>query len=237
MVLAGLIKANGEFSKDVVAYSDDAAGILEIPMKTRAFDGLGAVITFLSLLKTETINLTAPATGNILAAYDLGPAATVFLPVVKFSITYPAGYTPGSGDYMAWWNGTDWVPLPSAVNTANGTMTALVSHFSRFALISLGQGQAAASATEFKVSELTLSPGSAAPHQVVLASVLVTNTQAQAGSGTVVLKLNGTTLATIDLTLAGDTSRRLIFSLAGPEPGTYEVAVNDASAVFKVSAP
>ena len=202
-------------------------------MKTRAFDGLGAVLSYITLTQAATVNLTAPETGSLLAAYDAGPTGTVFMPPVTVSITYPEGKTPGGGDYIAWWNGTAWIKLPSAVNSANGTIAATVSHFTRFALISLG-GAAPTAATGLTLSDLTLTPTEVTPNAVVTVTVTADNPAVTTASEDIVLKLDGEVLASVKLTLQGGASQMLTFTLARPEAGTYQVAVNDLNAELTV---
>jgi hypothetical protein len=148
------------------------------------------------------------------------------------TITYPEGQTPGSGDYVAWWNGTAWIKLPSAVNSANGTIAASASHFTKFALIS--QGGTAPAADGITLSDLTLTPAEAAPNAVVTVRVKVSNPGSASAAEDIVLKLDGETLATVKLTLAGGASQTLTFTLARPETGTYQIALNDLSAELVV---
>ena len=149
-------------------------------------------------------------------------------PPVTVTIAYPEGRTPGSGDYVAWWNGTSWIKLPSAVNSANGTIAASVSHFTKFALISQG-GTAPAAAGEITLSDLTLTPAEAAPNAVVTVRIKVSNSGSASAAEDIVLKIDGETLAAVKLTLAGGASQTLTFTLARPEAGDYTVTLNDLS--------
>ena len=113
-----------------------------------------------SLLQAPTENLTAPETGKIVLAYEAGPKGAVFMPAATISVAYPEGTAPGSGDHIAWWNGTSWVKLPSVVNSANASVSASASHFTKFALISTG-GATSPASTGIELSELTLTPAGA----------------------------------------------------------------------------
>ena len=80
-----------------------------------------------------------PAGNALILAYELGPNGTQFTPGITLSFKYdpavlPAGVSESSL-YLAYWDGTQWQKLNSTVDTVNKTVTAVVTHFTGFAIL------------------------------------------------------------------------------------------------------
>ena len=204
---------------------------------TAAFDGVGSILGYIAIVEARNLFLPAPSDGAVIRAFDVSPAGAVFMPPLTLSVSYPEGFKPGAGDYLAWWNGGRWVELPSVVNTADAAVTAKVRHFTRFAIIDR-YGEVAAPTlpqTELGVTELMVTPeGSGSPHLVIV-SVLVKNPETFNAVGTVTLTLNEKLLMSQDVALPGQGERKLVFTVAPDGPGRHRISVNQVGETFVVS--
>ena len=89
----------------------------------------------------------------------------------------------------------------------------------------------------FSLSDLVIEPSSAAPGEQVAVSASITNTGGCAGSHWVVLKINGNTEDTRNVTLGAGESGDIIFNVSMADTGDYDVAIEDLSGSFEVFEP
>jgi len=89
---------------------------------------------------------------------------------------------------------------------------------------------------EFEVSDLRVSPTEAEPGESVTVSVTVSNVGEESGNYTVEVKLDGTAVASESVTLAGETSRTVSFTVSSGEEGDHRIEVEGLTASFTVSA-
>jgi hypothetical protein len=80
-----------------------------------------------------------PPQGSIVAFYDFSPAGATFTPpmtlILKYDpVTLPLGVSPDTL-YISYWDGSQWQKLTSTIDTVADTVTALVPHFTDFAVI------------------------------------------------------------------------------------------------------
>jgi len=234
--LDDLINNSGFFIRDVTVGSTDGDFEFEVEKGTAAFDSTGGVLSYLAIVEAQDLYLPPPPKGTVIRAYDLAPKGAVFMPPLTLTMQYPEGRDPGIGDYIAWWNGNRWVELGSAVNTDNATVTAKVSHFTRFAIIqsTAAPTESVLPTTELQVSDLKITPDSPGPRDMVVVRVTVTNPETFNASGPVALALNGKLLLAQDVALPGDGQQTLVFTLAAGNPGSHTVSVNQLSQTFVV---
>jgi len=89
----------------------------------------------------EMTDPPAPPEGdNIIGIpFELGPARTTFSPPITFTWSYDPEQLPAGIDednlVLAFWNGEEWIKVKCVVDTDKHTVTALVSHFTIFALM------------------------------------------------------------------------------------------------------
>jgi len=88
---------------------------------------------------------------------------------------------------------------------------------------------------DFAVTNLTILPTEVEPEETVTISVTVTNSGGSTGTHTVVLKVNGTELATKSVTLDAGESQKISFTTTTPYSGTYKVDVNGLEGTFTVT--
>ena len=86
----------------------------------------------------------------------------------------------------------------------------------------------------FIISNLTISPSQVQPNQEVAISVNVANNGGTTGDYTVVLKIDGITQETEQVTLAAGASQIVTFNITGGSAGEYAVEISDLQGEFVV---
>ena len=136
-----------------------------------------------------------------------------------------------------------WVSLPTDIGRVAeiGKATGLINHCSAVAIIAkLAPPPAPAS---FMVSGLNIEQSPRLRENIFVAVIgenvtitgSIANNGGQEGTYTAVLKLNGTTVATREVTLAAGQSQQVSFTLSGMDYGQYKVEVGGLSVEFTVS--
>lgn len=196
-----------------------------------------------------------PSNSRVISAYSFSPDGANFNPAATVTIKYsPADVPAGvqeSNLYIAQSLGANWLSLPSTVDTGTKTVTALLSHFSTYALIgpvttaapekpaAVPEKPAAvpekpAAAAAFTASDLTVAPEAARPGDKVTVSLRVANGGGSEDSKPVVLKVNDKNEAQQVVTLAPGKSQIVTFTVSKDTPGTYKIGVEGLSASFQV---
>ena len=195
-----------------------------------------------SLTVTKEISPPAPpADANIIVAYKCSPDNATFGPPLTLTIKYdqaalPAGVAE-SGLFIAYWDGSNWSPVSSTVDTQAKIVTAQVSHFSIFAILGVAGNTAPPAPASFTVSNLKISPTSVKPGEQVTITLAVINNGDAEGSYNAVLKINGVNEAEQQVTLGPNEQQEITFTASKKTASSYEVNVGDASSSFEVSAP
>ncbi len=149
-LLVGKVNSAGIFAETVTATSNDAANqgmtkaTVTVTAGTKGLAVSGGPLTQISVIR-ELSPPTPPVDGMVVgSAYNFGPDGAQFDKSVTVTITYtnalsalPQGVVETSL-YIAFWDQTKgtWVKLPSIVNTVNKTVSAQVTHFSQFEVLS-----------------------------------------------------------------------------------------------------
>jgi len=107
----------------------DAEGEVQLRIPPQ---GLGQSAT---LTIEEISNASSP--GLVGSMYEFGPSGTVFNKPVYLSIKAPIETTDAASLAMVWLNENtgEWIPIPAVVDMATGTITGVVDHFTKFAII------------------------------------------------------------------------------------------------------
>ena len=98
------------------------------------------------------------------------------------------------------------------------------------------QAEVAPKPAEFKVSNLRISPIEVSVGEPVAISLTVTNIGGESGEYTITLKINGTVEAKRTVTLSGEESTVVEFTVSKDVAGTYVVEVNGLTGSFRVKA-
>jgi len=187
-----------------------------------------------------TLSTPPPPPGYALVghAYDCLPDGANFAPNVTMTFAYdPADIPDGASEadlLAAYWDGDEWVNMPTTVNAAANTATTGVGHFTPFALIAPLPPAAPAA---FSVSNLSIQPAEVQPNEVVNITSSVANSGGSEGSYSVVLKINGATEAERSITLAAGESQDVSFSVTKAEAASYNVTIEGLSGSFTVVTP
>jgi subtilase family serine protease len=121
-----------------------------------------------------------------------------------------------------------WVELDSMVDPVSNTISAKVSHFTAFTVLA-HTGPAA-----FVASNLRITPAQVDIGQEVAIKAVVANTGDLRGSHLVALKIDGVTVASREVTLAGRASQEVSFTITTRAAGTYQVTVDGLTGTFVV---
>jgi hypothetical protein len=228
----------GLFVMDGAAESEDSNIKLtfEKGVLAKAVDGsrLKSVI----IIKNAD-QIAQPESSQIVGpVYDLTPEGATFTPLITLTFTYgnyelPSGIQEGNL-VIATWDGKagKWIDLKTTVDPVSGTVSALISHFSSFTLITHIK-PAAFSVDDLEVSEDEIELG-----QSVTIKVSVTNSGDLEETYPVNLKVNGETKSSQDIMVGGNSQSLVSFTLVPDMAGVYTLEVNGLSTSLTVkSAP
>ncbi len=139
--IRGLVTATGRFIKSVTATSEDNLCTLTIPRGTVGLISNLRPLTEITMLTMDEPPSPPEAAHIIGLAYDFCPDGVTFDPAITLTWKYDPGALPenvAEEDLVIAYYDEDagkWVELDCAVDTENDTITALVSHFTTFAVI------------------------------------------------------------------------------------------------------
>jgi hypothetical protein len=177
-----------------------------------------------------------PPQGAVVSHYDFGPAGATFVPPLTLTLNYdPSNFPVGSDQsalYIAWWNTAteQWVNLPSIVDQVHHTVMAQVPHFTLFSVVVPFQPAA------FSLSNLSVTPVEVETGKNVTISTMVANTADLSGSYNVTLVINDKVVATKTITLAGNGSQEVDFTVTESTAGSYSVVIGNQTGSFVVNA-
>jgi hypothetical protein len=129
---AGIAQNSGEIT------TKDGVLTITVEAGTRLLDSQGKPLTLITST-ILTLPISPPEQRAIILVYDLIPNGATFTPPITLTLHYqpailPQG-VPENTLYIAFWNGSAWQALPSAVNVQARTVSAALTHFTFFALI------------------------------------------------------------------------------------------------------
>lgn len=134
------INWDGRIIYALTASCEGGALTITIQRHTIAKDDRNRPIKFLTI-EEDTSPPPPPTDKNIIGIpFILKPSGATFKPPLTFTWTYdpdelPEGVAP-EDLVIAFWDGEKWVEYPCVVDTEKHTVTALVDHFTTFALLS-----------------------------------------------------------------------------------------------------
>jgi len=245
-IAMGGITQEGVLKETVEAASPDGALVLLLPQGTRLLDYLGN-----PLGSIEVRFVTPPETPSnrliVGQCYCLQPNCK-FDPPIKFILHYDS---QALGDDMTEENLStayyeqrqqEWILMPTVVDTEANTATASLSHSSIFSMLVEPLAVAGMPMFNARVCNLSVTPSQVnmwgpLPFAVktgegVTVTADVVNDGDQGGDYTIILKLNGATRATQEITLGPKQSKQVDFMLYGIKPGHYKVELNELSVEF-----
>jgi hypothetical protein len=207
---------------------------LYIAYGTKATNANGYALATITVTQLEEYD--APQAGVYVMGmvYELGPRGASFDPPITLTIKYDeAGLSPGMPESslgLAIWDeesGT-YKTIPCQVDMEANQITASISHFSRYAVISEPRPAA------FTLSGLTISPESVNPGGTINIGLTVANTGDFSGNYTLRLRIDSETIEERTIPVAGGGSEKVSFTEAMDTPGEHTVSVGGMSGVFEV---
>jgi len=238
------ISSTGEVLQTITAGSADGTLSLVIPAGTIALDAHGNPLSSLTADIDPNPPCPPPEGAYIIGlTYSFEPDGATFAPPISLEYTYdPAEIPEGVAEedlVIAYCDedSGEWVECPCTVDPVTHTITASVSHFTTFAIITPPVPPPPPAAAAFSVSGLSIQPTEVEPDEVVTVTVSVANTGGTEGSYSVVLKINGVTEAEKSVTVAADSSQSVSFTVTREEAASYSVVVDGQSGSFVVVAP
>ncbi|MBI4283227.1 MAG: hypothetical protein HY663_02015 [Chloroflexi bacterium] len=125
--------------------------ILDISLGTIMLTSSGAAPSSLSIAAPATVP-PSPQGKVVIGARDLGPNGMTFSPAITLSLTYSESDLPAGASeselVIAFWDGATWVPLQTTVDAEANTLSAPVTHFTVFGILSTVPAPAPAPAPE-----------------------------------------------------------------------------------------
>jgi uncharacterized repeat protein (TIGR02543 family) len=231
-----VITRAGVLTADVTATSDDGKVDFTMNRGTTAKTSDDEPID--SITVAEMLDPPAPAHGSSVVGltYDMGPDGATFDPPITVTFAYdpdevPEGVNEADLVIAVWDEDTGlWNILEGATaDPATHTITTPVSHFSLCTILAYTRP------ATFISSALTVSAAAASVGETVTINLLITNTGNLRGSHTVDLLMNGESVSTKEIPLAGGASETVTFSTSADAVGEYRVAVGDQYGSLTVS--
>ncbi|MBI4266739.1 MAG: hypothetical protein HY668_00005 [Chloroflexi bacterium] len=133
------VEITGKTQSDVKLTTADGTTTLSIPANTRM---LAADLKVITSLTAASAGPPAPAPPQhaIALTQNFGPDGAAFEPPISLTFTYSPDKLPAGAIedklVIAFWDGSKWVNLESTIDKPVKTVTAGVSHFTVFALMS-----------------------------------------------------------------------------------------------------
>jgi len=231
------VSSSGEFTADVSIESGDGNVELDIPEGTIGLSEQGRRLVSIEVQEMEDPP-DPPAESEVIGlVYDFGPDGATFDPAITLTFHYdpdelPEGASEGNLTLAVWDDDSGtWLTLETTVDPETNTLTAKISHFTPFTIISSTRPAA------FKATYLLVAPLKVSAGEKVEIRTTVANTGDLRGSYEVILRVNGVREATREVTLAGGMSQTVKFAISKDKAGTYSVSVDGLRGTFGVEAP
>jgi hypothetical protein len=134
-----ILTQDGVAMQAVQLTSPDKNVSLSVPKYAKLLNSLGNPLYTMSVTVVPTPP-APPKERSILATYDFGPSGATFSPALTITLNYdPAKLPQGASEsdlYISFWDGSQWQALASTVDKNAHTVTAAITHFTNFAVMS-----------------------------------------------------------------------------------------------------
>ena len=234
-VAALTLDSNGRIENPAQLNSTDGNLTLDIDKSTSMTDSSGAHLK--SLSASVLASPPAPPAENLmLLAYELGPEGAAFNPPLILTLRYDfdkSGVEVQRDTVtLAYWNGSQWISVPSKWDESTGTMTSQISHFSQYALIAQYFTPA-----KFEMSDLKVTPIEIEMNANVTIQTTLTNSGDKSGRYQMELKINGIGVENREIILDGNSRKEVSFEIKASVTGENSIELNGIRGQFIVSAP
>ncbi len=217
----GIVKGN------VRLQNEDGELILEIAKGAVLKDSRGSGLKTLTAAEAEMPQV--PPEGNVLLAeYTLGPTGSKFNPGLTLILKYDPASLPARAEEkdlrLACLEGSQWVEIPSTVDTEAKTVSGSITHFSEYGLVIKVPAPLPA---VYNLYEVTASPVEVQPEGTVKISALVSNSGELSGRYALELKIDEIVEDTMEVTLEGGETREIYFQVKRSQPDEYFYTLDD----------
>jgi hypothetical protein len=132
------LDADGRATVVITLTSTNGLVTVNIPSGTLVLDAQGNPLFNIRIVILSTPP-PPPGYAMVGRAYDCLPDGATFQPAMTLTFSYYESHIPAGASeedlFLAYWDGEQWVNLPTTVDTAANTATAEVAHFTPFALL------------------------------------------------------------------------------------------------------
>ena len=234
-----VVTSGGVFTEAVSFESESGDLTLSIPEGTVGKTEDGDPLPSISITKKVTVPNVPEDADFVGMPYDLEPDGASFDPAITLTFKYdPTKLPEGVGAKslnLAYYDEQtkSWVKLdPDSIkiDPATNTVTAKISHFTLFGIM------ANTAPAKFTISGLVYPSMTVGVAEQATISAMVNNTGDVAGTTTVTLKINGSAVASKSITVAGQESRKVAFSVIQGKAGDYKVEIDGQSGTYTVKA-
>jgi uncharacterized protein len=189
----------------------------------------------------------APPEGvNIIGlAYQIGPSGATFDPAVTITFRYDKSKIPAGVNeedlILAFYDATagEWVQLSNiVVDPVHHTITGSVNHFTPFAVITPAPAPAPVPVpASFTTANLVITPAVILPGETATIKATVINSGDLTGTYTVTLRVGGSVIETKNISVAGNSSADVNFSVTSKIPGDVTIDINGLSGKLTIKQP
>lgn len=232
--ISGSASMDGILWEEVLAQSVDIKAELLVGEGTAALNRNGYPLFTITVATVGDPPDANPGTARIGEVYDFSPDGSTFSPAALLTLYYDDDMLPeGVSEanlYISLWNEVTetWDRLECVIDTGANTVSAFISHFSRYTIL------AGTQPAEFSVSDMAVTPGEVHQGDTITVSATVSNNGDLAGSHTLSLQLDGQEVRTHSISLDGGESRDVSFTLTAGGPGTYALSLESSRRSFTV---
>ncbi len=228
--------SEGVFTQDITFRSDDENLIISVPEGTVGQTEAGDPLPEVRI--TRVYPQAPPQNMSFIGLnYDLEPDGATFDPPITVTFVYNPDWIPNElgpesltiGYYDQDTN--QWVLLDAeniTIDPATNTITAEISHFTIFSVMTH------TAPAKFTISNLTISPNEIEIAEQATISAVIANSGDVSGSTKVTLKINGVTIGSQIIEIAGHESAEVSFLTVQGKSGSYQVDINGLSGTFTV---
>jgi hypothetical protein len=252
------ISSSGRLLNSLVAPSLDGLHVLEMEKGTTTLSQEGKVIKLITI--TEAATPLLPENIVIVGkVYDFEPSNITFSKPVRLTLGYNMNELPKNAISVAlayYTVESGWVELEAESGEVAeiGKLTAPVEHFTIFAVLASvppppplpspsPPPPAPAAPAAFELSNLSIMPSfskvwgllpfAVKTGEQVTITVDVTNYGGQEGNYDALLKINGVTQGSKEITLDAGQRQKIDFTVTENEPGSYTVEIGNLSGEFQ----
>ncbi len=232
--IAASATSEGTLWEDVTVYSVDIMAQVHISAGTTVLNANGYPPNSITVITQADSGMPPEDCSFIGNTYEFMPDGVTFAPSANLTLRYEDSSLPEgsneSGLRLAVLDNAAglWQPLEYRLDSENNCISANITHFSRYAILS---GRTPCS---FVFSPLTLSEINPATGERLMVSTTVTNTGDLAGMIPVVFSMDKTEVARRDITLDGGRSMPVNFLFSAGAAGIHVASIGTETCTFTV---